>query len=61
MLDKVSQETKRRILTMYYYMPPKAMVVELMTDGFTDDNIFPILVARLTETGAFPYVTRKKA
>lgn len=61
MLDKVSQETKRRILSMQYYMPPKTMVVELMTDGFTDDDIFPILVARLKETGAFPYVARKES
>lgn len=60
-LDKVSQETKRRILSMQYYMPPKTMVVELMTDGFTDDDIIPILVARLKETGAFPYVARKES
>ncbi|KAJ4249792.1 hypothetical protein NW762_012134 [Fusarium torreyae] len=61
MLDKVSHGTKGRILNMHYYMPPKTMVVELMTDGLTDDDIFPFLVARLKETAALPYVARKES
>ncbi|KAM0548779.1 hypothetical protein ACHAPJ_009775 [Fusarium lateritium] len=61
MLDKISQDTRRRILNMHYYMPPKTMVVELMTDGLTDEDIFPFLVARLKETAALPYVARKES
>ncbi|KAF5020293.1 hypothetical protein F66182_7669 [Fusarium sp. NRRL 66182] len=61
MLQKVSQQTKSRMLNMHYYMPPKSMVVELMTDGFTDENIFPFLVDRLKETAALPYVARRES
>jgi 3-hydroxyacyl-CoA dehydrogenase len=61
MISEVSEPTKRRILNMHYYMPPKAMVVELMTDGFTEEAIFPFLVERLKETAALPYVARKES
>lgn len=62
MLSKlISHETKARILNMHYYMPPKNMVVELMTDGVTSVDIFPFLSAKLRETGALPYVARKES
>ncbi|KAL2694921.1 hypothetical protein Neosp_001510 [[Neocosmospora] mangrovei] len=61
MISKVSEPTKRRILNMHYYMPPACMVVELMTDGVTDEAIFPFLSARLRETTASPYVARKES
>ncbi|KAF9766390.1 hypothetical protein IL306_001219 [Fusarium sp. DS 682] len=61
MISEVSEPTKRRILNMHYYMPPKAMVVELMTDGLTEEAIFPFLVERLRETAALPYVARKES
>lgn len=46
---------------MHYYMPPRNMVVELMTDGYTADNIFPFLVERSKEAGTLPYVARKES
>ncbi|OJD29360.1 3-hydroxyacyl-dehydrogenase [Diplodia corticola] len=61
MLDKVSDATKRRILNTHYMMPPKNMVVELMTDGHTDPAIFPFLVERHREAGLKPYVARKES
>lgn len=60
-LEKVSAATKSRILNMHYYMPPRNMVVELMTDGYTADNIFPFLVERSKEAGTLPYVARKES
>jgi 3-hydroxyacyl-CoA dehydrogenase len=61
MLAKVSEPTKSRILNMHYYMPPQVMVVELMTDGFTDPSIFPFMVERSKEAGTKPYVARKES
>ncbi|RSM06176.1 hypothetical protein CEP52_005842 [Fusarium oligoseptatum] len=61
MISKVSEPTRRRILNMHYYMPPACMVVELMTDGVTDEAIFPFLSARLKETAASPYTARKES
>lgn len=61
MLEKVSDSAKSRILNMHYYMPPQVMVVELMTDGFTNQSIFPFMVERLKEAGTKPYVARKES
>lgn len=61
MLDKVREETKSRILNMHYYMPPQVMVVELMTNGFTDPAIFDFLVDRSREAATIPYVARKES
>ncbi|EFX02462.1 3-hydroxyacyl-CoA dehydrogenase [Grosmannia clavigera kw1407] len=59
MFSKVSEPMKNRILNAHYYMPPACMAVELMTDGFTNEAIFPFLSDRLKETAAFPYTARK--
>jgi 3-hydroxyacyl-CoA dehydrogenase len=61
MIIKISDDTKRRVLNTHYYMPPENMVVELMTDGFTDSAIFPFLTERFIESGAKPYVARKES
>jgi 3-hydroxyacyl-CoA dehydrogenase len=61
MLEKVSESTMKRILNMHYYMPPKCMVVELMTDGHTKDEIFPFLTERCKEGNTLPYVARKQS
>jgi 3-hydroxyacyl-CoA dehydrogenase len=61
MVTKISDSTKRRVLNTHYYMPPKNMIVELMTDGFTEEGIFPFMTDRLRETGALPYVARKES
>jgi 3-hydroxyacyl-CoA dehydrogenase len=60
MVSEVSEPTKRRILNIHYYIPPKAMVVEIMIDGSTEEAIFPFLVVRLKESAALPHVARKE-
>ncbi|UNI15606.1 hypothetical protein JDV02_002126 [Purpureocillium takamizusanense] len=54
-------ETRRRVLNMHYYMPPGNRIVELMTDGETDERIFPFLVERLRRCGMSPYVARRES
>lgn len=61
MISKIAESTKQRVLNTHYMMPPRNMVVELMTDGFTLPEIFPFMVERLRETGALPYVARKES
>lgn len=61
MLEKVSEETKRRILNTHYMMPPKNRIVELMTDGYTAPEIFPFLVERHKEAGLKPFVAKKES
>ncbi|KAL4790309.1 NAD(P)-binding protein [Aspergillus venezuelensis] len=61
MLEKVSDQTKTRVLNTHYYMPPQCMLVELMTDGFTAPGIFPFMVERSKEAGTIPYVARKES
>lgn len=61
MVSKISEDTKRRVLNTHYYMPPHNMVVELMTDGCTHEEIFPFLSERFRETAALPYVARKES
>ncbi|KAJ4987692.1 3-hydroxybutyryl-CoA dehydrogenase 2 [Stagonosporopsis vannaccii] len=61
MIAKITDYTKRRVLNTHYYMPPENMVVELMTDGLTEGEIFPFLSERFRESGAKPYVARKES
>ncbi|KAF9772474.1 hypothetical protein IL306_009819 [Fusarium sp. DS 682] len=61
MVEDLKPETKRRVLNMHYYMPPEYRVVELMTDGETDESIFPFLAAKLEEIKFHPYVARKES
>ncbi len=61
MVDGLQEATKQRILNMHYYMPPGNRVVELMTDGQTDEAIFPFLVEKLKAVGMHPYVARKES
>ncbi|RAL05301.1 cytochrome P450 [Aspergillus ibericus CBS 121593] len=61
MLERVPETVKSRILNMHYYMPPQCMLVELMTDGFTCEDIFPFLVERCREGATSPYVARKES
>jgi 3-hydroxyacyl-CoA dehydrogenase len=61
MLGEVPEDCKSRILNMHYYMPPNCMVVELMTDGFTDPAIIEYLVDRSREVGTLPFVARKES
>ncbi|KAL4731808.1 hypothetical protein ACLX1H_000800 [Fusarium chlamydosporum] len=61
MVQDLRPETKRRVLNMHYYMPPDYRVVELMTDGETDEAIFPFLYERLEGIKFHPYVARKES
>ncbi|KAE8385276.1 hypothetical protein BDV23DRAFT_190920 [Aspergillus alliaceus] len=61
MIERVSDATKARILNMHYYMPPGCMIVELMTDGYTDEGVFPFMVERSREAATLPYVARKQS
>ncbi|KAF2155504.1 3-hydroxyacyl-CoA dehydrogenase-like protein [Myriangium duriaei CBS 260.36] len=61
MLEKVNDATKKRIFNTHYMMPPENRIVELMTDGYTDPDIFPFLVDRLEECGMSPIVARKES
>ncbi|KNG84368.1 3-hydroxyacyl-CoA dehydrogenase, NAD binding domain [Aspergillus nomiae NRRL 13137] len=61
MIEKVSDATKARILNMHYYMPPGCMIVELMTNGFTDEGVFPFMVEKSKEAATLPYVARKQS
>lgn len=61
MLGELQGSTRGRVLNMHYYMPPGNRIVELMTDGDTDERIFPFLVEKLEEIGMKPYVARKES
>ncbi|KAI4724647.1 3-hydroxyacyl-CoA dehydrogenase-like protein [Aureobasidium sp. EXF-10728] len=61
MLEKVDEDTKRRIFNVHYMMPPDNRVVELMTDGFTDEAVIPFYIERLKECGMSPIVARKES
>lgn len=61
MIDGLQDATKQRICNMHYYMPPGNRVVELMTDGSTDESIFPFLVEKLRSVGMHPFVARKES
>ncbi|KAF4497573.1 alcohol dehydrogenase [Fusarium agapanthi] len=61
MIGGLQPETRRRVLNMHYYMPPENCVVELMTDGETDDSIFPFLYQKLEEIKFQPYIARKES
>ncbi|KAF4972718.1 hypothetical protein FZEAL_9546 [Fusarium zealandicum] len=61
MVGDLEASTKRRVLNMHYYMPPGNRVVELMTDGDTEETIFPFLVEKLRQAEMHPYVARKES
>ncbi|KAF3391512.1 3-hydroxybutyryl-CoA dehydrogenase [Penicillium rolfsii] len=61
MLEKVSETGRKRILNMHYYMPPECMVVELMTNGQTEEGIFSFMIDRCKEGATLPYIARKQS
>ena len=42
-------------------MPPEAVIVELMTDGYTHQEIFPFIIERQKEAGLHPIVALKES
>ncbi|KAB8346136.1 hypothetical protein FH972_023182 [Carpinus fangiana] len=61
MLANVQDATKQRILNTHFMMPPQANVVELMTCGHTDPQIFPLLVKELKKSVMIPFVAKKES
>jgi 3-hydroxyacyl-CoA dehydrogenase len=61
MLEKVGTDTKQRIFNTHYMMPPDNRIVELMTDGQTDEDLFPFYVERLKEVGMHPIVAQRES
>ncbi|KAK3633066.1 hypothetical protein LTR56_015980 [Elasticomyces elasticus] len=61
LVGKVSDETKARVLNTHYMMPPQAIIVELMTSGYTDEGIFPFLVQEHKKAGLHPVVAQKES
>jgi 3-hydroxyacyl-CoA dehydrogenase len=61
MLEKVGEETKKRIMNTHYMMPPDNRIVELMTDGYTDEEWIPFYAERLREVGLHPIIAKKES
>ncbi|KAH0027085.1 NAD(P)-binding protein, partial [Aureobasidium melanogenum] len=61
LLAKVYHSTKERVLNTHYMMPPQALIVELMTSGHTNSEIFPLLEKELTKAGLHPYTAKKES
>jgi 3-hydroxyacyl-CoA dehydrogenase len=59
--SRLQLETRKRVLNLHYTMPPTHMVVELMTCGDTQADIFPFLVDLLREFGMKPIITHKES
>lgn len=61
MLEKVGEETKKRIMNTHYMMPPDNRIVELMTCGKTDEELIPFYAERLKEVGMHPIIAKKES
>lgn len=61
MVRNLQTTTKHRTLNMHHYMSPVNRIVELMTDGDTDGNIFPFLVQKLESIGMHPYIAHRES
>ncbi|PHH87863.1 hypothetical protein CDD83_8304 [Cordyceps sp. RAO-2017] len=61
MVEERQVSTRRRVLSMHYYMPPDNVVVELMTDGDTDPDILAFLADKCRGVGLHPYVARTES
>lgn len=53
--------SKSRVINMHYTMPPQVKLVELMTDGETQDEIFPFLEDKLKDVGMIPIRAYKES
>jgi 3-hydroxyacyl-CoA dehydrogenase len=60
-LDKVSAGRRKQIFNMHSFMPPKILAVELMTDGKTEQSIFPFIEGVLKEVGMQPCTAKKES
>lgn len=60
-VEGLDASLRKRTLNMRYYMSPGNRIVELMTDGDTDQAIFPFLADKLKQICMSPYVACKKS
>lgn len=60
MVEKLSDEDKKRVLNVHYTMPP-IRVTEFMTCSFTDPSIFPFLGEKHRDVGLLPATARKES
>jgi 3-hydroxyacyl-CoA dehydrogenase len=61
MLEKVGKGARKRIMNTHYMMPPDNRIVELMTDGETEEDLFPFYAERLREVGMHPIVAQRES
>ncbi|KAI9730747.1 MAG: hypothetical protein M1834_005716 [Cirrosporium novae-zelandiae] len=61
MVKGVGPATRRRIINTHYYIPPERLLVELMTDGETEEAIFPFLMEKFRAVGMHPIRARKES
>jgi 3-hydroxyacyl-CoA dehydrogenase/DNA-binding beta-propeller fold protein YncE len=61
MLDKVDQGSRHRVCNTHYLMPPGNNTVELMTCGYTHEDILPFLYNKLADCGMQPAIARKES
>ncbi|SMQ49651.1 unnamed protein product [Zymoseptoria tritici ST99CH_3D7] len=61
MVGQIKDETKKRVFNAHFMMPPEAVIVELMTSGYTDQGSFPFLEERFKEAGLHPIVALKES
>lgn len=61
MLERVDEDSKKRILNTHYGMPPLNRTVELMTDRFTDPAVLEFMVVVHNAVGLMPAVARKES
>lgn len=61
MLDRVSADRRKLICNIHYTMPMDIRTVELMTDGETEEAIFPFLTTVLERCGMLPATARKES
>ncbi|WP_025272098.1 3-hydroxyacyl-CoA dehydrogenase family protein [Haloglycomyces albus] len=59
MIDNVA--TPERVVNMHFYMPPAVRVVELMSDGQTDQRVLDLLLDTLPGYGLYPFEAYKQS
>ncbi|KAH0333536.1 NAD(P)-binding protein, partial [Aureobasidium melanogenum] len=61
LLAKVTDQAKTRVLNTHFMMPPKQMIVELMTSGHTDKEIFTFMESELRKAGLHPFTANAES
>lgn len=61
LISKVDPSRRNRVCNIHYTMPPNVRLVELMTDGETDPEIFNLLTRLHEDIGMLPATARKES